>query len=163
MTSIDRETTPNGDLTNGATDWEHFTINNDHYLAVANAFSFGRHNPAGVDSYRTNSTIYVLDKRTFNFVQYQTLVTNSAVDWEYLNIGDEHYLFVTNAQYGGLGDRLMSNVYRWQGLDKFVLVHKLMTPPNTTDFELFRDRSDIFLVLARADKHQSEVMKVKFV
>ncbi|BFZ21725.1 hypothetical protein BsWGS_24764 [Bradybaena similaris] len=147
--------------TNGATDWEHFVINNDHYLVVANAFNYGSQNYQEVDSYKTNSTLYKLDRSKRVFTRYQSFSTNSAVDWEYFNIGDNHYLIVSNAQNGGTGDSLLTVLYRWQGLDKFVPIHYLHTLPNT-DFEVIKDGPDIYLIYANAKNANSEVLRVKF-
>ncbi|CAL1548145.1 unnamed protein product [Lymnaea stagnalis] len=86
----------------GATDWEYFRIGpEDHYLAVANAFNFGSQNFKEIDSYQTNSTIYKLDRSKNVFTKYQSISTNSAVDWEYLNMGTDFYLMVSNAQNCG--------------------------------------------------------------
>ncbi|CAG5130375.1 unnamed protein product, partial [Candidula unifasciata] len=129
----------------------HFTINNDHYLAVANAYNYGSQNYQEIDSYRTNSTIYKLDRDKRVFTRYQSICTNSAVDWEYLHVGDDHYLIVSNAQNGGAGDRLLT----------FVPSHYLHTLPNA-DFEVIKDGSDIYLLYANAKNAKSEVLRVKF-
>ena len=86
----------------------------------------------------------------------------SAIDWEYVKIGDDHYLIVSNAQNGGFGDRLKSVIYRWQGVDRFVPVHRMVTLPNA-DFDVFVDHDDIYFVYANAKSPTSEVLKVKFV
>ena len=79
-----------------------------------------------------------------------------------MEIGSDHYLIVSNAQNGGAGDRLKSVIYRWQGMDQFVPVHRMVTLPNT-DFDVFTDKEDIYLVYAGAKSPTSEVLKVKFV
>ncbi|XP_070577256.1 outer membrane protein A-like [Ptychodera flava] len=45
------------------------------------------------------------------FRTYQRIPTNGAIDWEYFNIGFEHYLIVANL-YGG-----NSAIYKWDGLN----------------------------------------------
>ncbi|KAI8737330.1 hypothetical protein BgiMline_033924, partial [Biomphalaria glabrata] len=62
--------------TNGATDWEYFTINKEHFLVVANAYNYGSQNFKNIDSYRTNSTIFKLDRTKRAFTKYQVISTN---------------------------------------------------------------------------------------
>ncbi|XP_059175255.1 thrombospondin-type laminin G domain and EAR repeat-containing protein-like [Physella acuta] len=146
--------------TTGATDWEHFVIASEHYIVVANAYNYGNRNFLNLDNYRTNSTIYKLDRSLNRFVTYQQLSTDSAIDWEYLKIENEHYLFVSNSQSDGLKERQLSPVYRWQGLDKFVQVHSMYTPPNA-DVEVFKDKSNIFIIYACVNSSYSDIYKVK--
>ncbi|KAL8587413.1 hypothetical protein ACOMHN_062146 [Nucella lapillus] len=148
--------------TNGATDWEFFSMEGEAYLAVANAYNYGSQNYRDIDNYATNSTIYRLNTAKRVFEKYQVIPTYSAIDWEHVQIGSDHYLLVSNAQNGGSGDRLKSVVYRWQGMDGFVPVHYLATLPNA-DFDVFTDHDDVFLVYAGAKSSVSEVLKVKFV
>ena len=107
----------------------------------------------------------------------------SAVDWEFLTIGDEHYLIVSNAQHKqstpittvssaaaagasrpgetqhhDLDER--STMYRWQGIDKFVPVHHLATRP-CADWESFKMNGETFLVYAGTTDNVSEVLKAK--
>ncbi|CAL1529442.1 unnamed protein product [Lymnaea stagnalis] len=76
--------------------------------------------------------------------------TNGTVDWEYLNIGTDHYLMVSNAENSGTGEQLLSVMYRWHGLDKFVPVHYLHTGPNV-DIEVFTDRSNVYAIYANVN------------
>ncbi|XP_041374833.1 thrombospondin-type laminin G domain and EAR repeat-containing protein-like [Gigantopelta aegis] len=147
--------------TNGATDWEYFTINNDIFLAVANAFNYGPQNYQDVDTFYTNSTIYRLNIKKKIFEKFQVIPTYSAIDWEYFTVGGDHFLIVSNAQNGGADRQLHSVVYRWQGLDKFVPVHNLITLP-TADWETFTVNDDVFLICANAKDTTSKVVKVKF-
>ncbi|XP_070188446.1 thrombospondin-type laminin G domain and EAR repeat-containing protein-like [Littorina saxatilis] len=148
--------------TNGATDWEFFKMGKEAFLVVANAYNYGPQNYQDIDSYATNSTIYRLNIAKRVFEKYQSFPTFSAIDWEYMQIGSDHYLIVSNAQNGGNGDHLKSVIYRWQGVDRFVPVHHMVTQPNA-DFDVFRDKEDIYLVYASAKSPISEVLKVKFV
>lgn len=93
-----------------------------------------------------------------------TLRACSAIDWEHVQLGSDHYLIVSNAQNGGQGERLRSVVYRYQGVDQFVPVHALNTLPNA-DFDVFTDDNDddVYLVYAGAKGPTSQVLKVKFV
>ncbi|XP_076452166.1 thrombospondin-type laminin G domain and EAR repeat-containing protein-like [Babylonia areolata] len=148
--------------TNGATDWEFFTMGKEAFLVVANAYNYGSQNYRDIDNYSTNSTIYRLNTAKRVFEKYQVIPTYSAIDWEHVQIGTDHYLIVSNAQNGGSGDRLKSVMYRWQGMDRFVPVHHMVTLPNA-DFDVFTDQDDVYLVYASAKSPVSEVLKVKFV
>ncbi|MCP4362604.1 MAG: hypothetical protein GY796_31750 [Chloroflexi bacterium] len=77
-------------LTNGALDWEFFTVGSEAYLAVANYYDGTTYN---IDStiYRWNGT---------SFVQFQTVPTNSAWDWKFFTIGSDHYLTMANHSDG---------------------------------------------------------------
>lgn len=61
--------------TNGATDWEFFTIGDEVFLAVANAYNYGPQNYLDVDNYATNSTIYRLNQSKRVFEKYQSIPT----------------------------------------------------------------------------------------
>ncbi|ESP00777.1 hypothetical protein LOTGIDRAFT_140648 [Lottia gigantea] len=147
--------------TNGATDWEWFVIENDMYLGVANAFNYGPQNFQDIDTHYTNSTIYKLNTEKRVFEKYQSIPTYSAIDWEYFGIGSDHYIIVSNAQNGGTFEQHTSIIYRWQGMDRFVPVHKMATPP-TTDWEIFTQNKDVYLIYANANDNTSQVLKVKF-
>ena len=105
----------------------------------------------------------------------------SAVDWEFLTIGDEHYLLVTNAQYQDKAMRITavnsvpapvlnaiqvdllrdrSVLYRWQGVDKFVPVHHLATRP-CADWETFQMNGETFIVYAGTTDNISQIFKAK--
>ena len=62
--------------TNGATDWEYFSIGEDAYLVAANAYNYGPQNHKKIDTFRTNSSIYRLDIAKRAFSKYQTFPTN---------------------------------------------------------------------------------------
>ncbi|KAK0067257.1 hypothetical protein Bpfe_003355, partial [Biomphalaria pfeifferi] len=147
--------------TNGATDWEYFTINKEHFLVVANAYNYGSQNFKNIESYRTNSTIFKLDRTKRAFTKYQVISTNSAIDWEHLSFGNDHFLMVSNAQNGGSDEHHKCMMYRWQGLDRFVPVHSMFTQPNA-DIEIFRDQADIFFLFANIKGSTGEVAKLKF-
>ena len=72
--------------TQGARDWESFTVNGVQYLAVAN-------NTDG-SSGNINSVIYRWDGSSF--VELQSISTSSAFDWESFTLGGEQYLAVAN-------------------------------------------------------------------
>ncbi len=77
--------------TNGAGDWEFFTIGTDHHLVIAND---GNDVTPNIDS-----KLYQWDGT--RFVQFQSLPTNAAYDWEFFTIGTDHYLAVANQYNDG--------------------------------------------------------------
>ena len=90
--------------TNGALDWEFFTIGNTSYLAVANNYG---------NSYNIPSNIYRFDEsqpKGSQFVLVKQVSTNAAADWEYFRIGNISYLAVVN-NYNGSSWNISSNVY----------------------------------------------------
>ena len=93
--------------TNGALDWECFTIASTSYLAVANDYNG--------NSWNTLSNIYRFDETQppgSQFVLVQQISTNGAVDWEYFKIGDTSYLAVANS-FNGNSYNIPSNIYRF--------------------------------------------------
>jgi len=90
--------------TAGAQDLEFFTMENDHYLAVANEMNDVTHD--------VNSTLYKWDGT--GFVQYQSIPTMGASDWEFFTIGDDYYLAVANNR-SDVTHNIDSKVFRWDG------------------------------------------------
>ncbi len=90
--------------TQGAADWEFFTINGENYLIVANQYNGSTFN---VDSklYHWNGS---------GFTQIQTLTTHAVIDWEFFTIGTEAYLAVAN-YYNGSTYNTDSKIYHWNG------------------------------------------------
>ena len=74
--------------TNGAIDWEFFTLDGIDYLALACHTSNATSN---VDSY-----IYKWDATNNKVIPVQTIATNGAGDWEFFTSGGRNYLAVTN-------------------------------------------------------------------
>ncbi|MBN1485587.1 MAG: hypothetical protein JXA37_12795 [Chloroflexia bacterium] len=95
-----------------AYDWEFFTIDDDHYLAVANHFS--------ESSYNTDSMIYRWDGT--DFFPYQATPTSGAADWEFFSIRDTHYLAVAN-QRNDSSYNIDSMIYRWGGRGQRPALH----------------------------------------
>jgi len=95
-------------------------------------------------------------------------------DWEAFRVGDDYYLLA--AVYGDLDPHrspsttsttlatsTSSVIYRWQGVEKFVVAHRLSTPP-ATDWETFTtERGDVFLVCANGHAGISQLFRVKLV
>ncbi len=88
--------------TSGAQDWEHFTINGEDYLAVAQYFDNSSHK---IDSkiYRWNGS---------SFVDPQPIATIGAMDWESFEIDGEMYLAVAN-YHDGSSPNIESKIYKW--------------------------------------------------
>ena len=87
--------------TQGAWDWESFSIGSDAYLAVANSNSGANVN---IDSkiYRWNG---------IGFVEVQSIPTHYAWDWEFFVIGSDAYLAVANA-YNMTTVNIDSKIYK---------------------------------------------------
>jgi len=119
----------------GATDWEYFEVNGDHYLVVANSVAYTRQTTAPTQISRlfnltTNnaavlSTIYKLDTAQLQFKLYQEIETFKASDWETFRIGCSYYLIVSNSASSDETDQITSVVYQYQGLKQFVPVHTI--------------------------------------
>ncbi|KAL5006179.1 hypothetical protein ScPMuIL_017337 [Solemya velum] len=147
--------------TNGATDWEFFKIGQEYFLVVANAYNYGPQNFKSINTYRTNSTIYKLNIQKKVFERFQSIATDSAIDWEHFTVGDNNYIIVSNAQNGDDEENNNSLIYRWQGMDKFVLVHKMAILPSA-DWEVFQDGDDMYMIYANPKGKISQVLKVKY-
>ena len=91
--------------TQGACDWESFTINGDTYLAVANW-------SIDVTQFNVDSLIYRFNG--VSFVEYQRIPTHSAHDLESFVINGETYLVVANHQIGST-NAADSVIYKWNG------------------------------------------------
>ncbi|XP_029652131.1 thrombospondin-type laminin G domain and EAR repeat-containing protein-like [Octopus sinensis] len=148
--------------TMGAVDWEYFTINDDHYLVVANSYNFGPQNFKKINTYNTKSTVYKLNIQKKAFEKFQSIPTYSAIDWEFFSIGDQKYLVVTNAQNSNDPHEHYSVIYRWQGVDQFVPIHRMKVLPSA-DIEVFHIKQDIFLLYANPKSNISQILRAKFV
>ncbi|XP_070979128.1 thrombospondin-type laminin G domain and EAR repeat-containing protein [Oncorhynchus clarkii lewisi] len=140
----------------GATDWEMFQVKDRYFLAVANGQKL---NERGPSHYNINSTIYELNVITQTFVKFQDIVTNSAVDWEFFSVGEEKFLVVANS-HDGSSYSLNSVIYRWQGYEGFVPIHRLPTI-GCTDWEYFNTTAGSFLVYSSATSPLSKVFRLK--
>lgn len=88
----------------GAFDWEYFSMNEEHYLVVANY-------KEGEEDYDVNSEIFHWNGD--EFVSFQTIYTHAAVDWEYCEIEGENYLMV--AEYkDGENHSIYSRIFRFE-------------------------------------------------
>ena len=121
--------------TNGAYDWEFFTISDTHYLAVAN----NRNNT----TFNIDSKIYRWDGSSF--LEFQTIPTNGAFDWEFFTISDTNYLAVAN-EYNGSTYNLDSKIYRWNGTEFGAF--QTITTSGAYDWEFFTISDTHYLAVA---------------
>ncbi|RXM28975.1 Thrombospondin-type laminin G domain and EAR repeat-containing protein [Acipenser ruthenus] len=143
-------------MTFGATDWEVFQFGGRVFLAVANSQKYDK---SGQSSYAINSTIYELNITAQIFVRFQDISTYSAVDWEFFTLGEDKFLVVANS-YDGKSYSLNSVIYRWQGYEGFVPVHRLPTF-GCTDWEKFNTTDSSYLIYSSAREDISKVLKLK--
>ncbi|KAK1166269.1 thrombospondin-type laminin G domain and EAR repeat-containing protein [Acipenser oxyrinchus oxyrinchus] len=143
-------------MTFGATDWEVFQFGGRVFLAVANSQKYDK---TGQSSYAINSTIYELNITAQIFVRFQDISTYSAVDWEFFTLGEDKFLVVANS-YDGKSYSLNSVIYRWQGYEGFVPVHRLPTF-GCTDWEKFNTADSSYLMYSSAREDISKVLKLK--
>ncbi|XP_006636707.3 thrombospondin-type laminin G domain and EAR repeat-containing protein [Lepisosteus oculatus] len=142
--------------TDGATDWEVFKIGDRIFLAVANS---QKYDEAGPGSYAINSTIYELNMTAQLFVKFQDITTYSAVDWEFFTLGEDKFLVVANS-FDGTSFSVNSVIYRWQGYEGFVPVHRLPTF-GCKDWEYFSSTEGSYLIYSSAKEPRSKVLKLK--
>ncbi|XP_057192162.1 thrombospondin-type laminin G domain and EAR repeat-containing protein isoform X2 [Triplophysa rosa] len=140
----------------GAIDWEMFQIENRIFLAVANSQMLTED---GKILYSINSTIYELSLTSQKFIKFQDIATNSALDWEYFTVGDDKFLVVANS-YDGTSYSLNSVIYRWQGYEGFVPVHRLGTN-GCRDWEFFNTTDGSYLIYSSARAALSKVLKLR--
>ncbi|XP_075793438.1 thrombospondin-type laminin G domain and EAR repeat-containing protein isoform X2 [Pelodiscus sinensis] len=146
-------------LTFGAADWEVFRIGDRLFLAVANSHRYGSGAEVPNNSYAINSSIYELHVPAQMFVKFQDLLTYSALDWEFFSVGEDYYLVVANS-FDGFTFSVDSVIYRWQGYEGFVAVHRLPTL-GCRDWEAFRTPQGAFLLYSSARQPLSKVLKLK--
>ncbi|XP_073702464.1 thrombospondin-type laminin G domain and EAR repeat-containing protein [Garra rufa] len=140
----------------GAIDWEMFQIENRVFLAVANSQMLTEE---GKILYSINSTIYELSMTSQTFIKFQDIETNSALDWEYFTVGDDKFLVVANS-YDGSSYSLNSVIYRWQGYEGFIPVHRLSTN-GCRDWEFFNTTDGSYLIYSSARAALSKVLKLR--
>ncbi|ERE86868.1 protein TSPEAR-like protein [Cricetulus griseus] len=146
-------------LTFGAADWEVFHIGERIFLAVANSHSYDVQMQAQNDSYVLSSVIYELNVTAQNFVKFQDIPTCSALDWEFFSVGEDHFLVVANS-FDGNTFSVNSIIYRWQGYEGFVAVHKLPTF-GCRDWEAFNTTAGSYLIYSSAKEPLSRVLKLR--
>jgi len=118
----------------GATGWEYFEVNGEHYLVVANTVAYTKPKSAPTQLIFLNLTasnkpefrsiIYKLDTTQVQFKLYQEIKTFKASDREAFKVDCSHCLIVSNSSPDDYDD-ITSVVYQYQGLEKFVPVHTI--------------------------------------
>uniref|UniRef100_A0A8C3F7L4 Thrombospondin type laminin G domain and EAR repeats n=1 Tax=Chrysemys picta bellii TaxID=8478 RepID=A0A8C3F7L4_CHRPI len=148
-------------LTFGAADWEVFRIGDRIFLAVANSHSYDSGTVVPNNYYAINSSIYELNITAQMFVKFQDLLTYSALDWEFFSVGEDYFLVVANS-FDGFTFSVNSIIYRWQGYEGFVAVHRLPTF-GCRDWEAFHTTAGSYLMYSSAREPLSKVLKLKTV
>ncbi|XP_027624465.1 thrombospondin-type laminin G domain and EAR repeat-containing protein [Tupaia chinensis] len=143
----------------GAADWEVFHIGERVFLAVANSHSYDVEMQVQNDSYIINSVIYELNVTAQSFVKFQDIPTCSALDWEFFSVGEDYFLVVANS-FDGKTFSVNSVIYRWQGYEGFVAVHRLPTF-GCRDWEAFSTAAGSYLVYSSAKEPLSRVLRLK--
>ena len=123
--------------TQGAYDWEYFTLNGQSYLAVAN-YQNGSSNVI-------NSQIFKFDAMSNSFLLFQSIPTVGATDWEFFTIDNQSYLAVANSNNGS-SRTVNSFIYRFSGT-QFVLFQTIPTL-QASDWEFFTMGNGSYLALA---------------
>ena len=132
--------------TQGAWDWQFFTIGNSSYLAVAN-----RHNGS---SFNIDSQIYKFDSTAHAFQPFQTIATRGATDWEFFTIGNGSYLAVANAQDDNATYNIDSQIFKFDGSTAFQPFQSIATH-GAWDWEFFTIGNASYLAVANFNNDSS--------
>jgi len=124
-------------LTNGASDWEYFSMGTEHFLAVSNFREDY--------SLTTNSVIYKYNSNQFE--SNQSVSTTGCKDVEYFEIAGESYL--AYAQYHSVSSsHINSTILKYNTTNyKFEFFQNIFTT-GAMDFEFFQTNNKSFLVVA---------------
>ncbi|XP_054652149.1 thrombospondin-type laminin G domain and EAR repeat-containing protein-like isoform X2 [Dunckerocampus dactyliophorus] len=134
--------------THGALAWRHFHMGKKLFLVVSNS---GAGSDISRESNRADvSVIYKWNKRKKLFVQFQTLQTHCARDWEAFKIHRQTYLAVANHRIGEKNHTIDSVVYKWNRPTKSFEVHQKLRTSGAYDWEFFKVGPYHFLVVANA-------------
>ena len=123
-------------------DVEHFTINENRFLAFANQYL---HTERG----KADSFIYKQNDSTGFFFLYQTLGTHGGIDMEYFKTGDQHYLAVAN-HYDGTSYRQNSVIYQWSLSQEQFVVFQIIETFGAYSFEFFEITNERFLAISNS-------------
>lgn len=150
----------------GAIGLEFFTINGDHFLAIAQTFN-------GSTSL-LKSPLYKWHKKSKKFRLFQQFDTQGAYQWTHFSMGANDYLAIANfcqnapsvvkhepkgvtttEQYCPQFNTI-SEIYIWdKGERKFTNFQKISTY-GATDFEFFSIGNEYFLAIANFSKNQNQ-------
>lgn len=122
--------------TSGAFDWEFFSIGTELYLVVANQHEDSSNYNIDSKIYRWNGT---------SFIEFQSIPTNGALDWEFFVAGTDSFLVVANS-LNGVTYNIDSKIYRWDG-SSFVEFQSIATN-RATDWESFEIGGSVYLAVA---------------
>ncbi|KAM7376057.1 hypothetical protein PAMP_005806 [Pampus punctatissimus] len=135
--------------TQGALAWRHFNIGKHIFLVVSNSGG-GSDNHFNKEPEADLSVIYKWSKKRKRFVQFQTLRTHCARDWEAFNINRQTYLAVANHRIGNNNHTIDSVIYKWNRLTKSFKVYQTLPTSGAYDWEFFTVGPYHFLVVANA-------------
>ncbi|XP_051564788.1 thrombospondin-type laminin G domain and EAR repeat-containing protein-like [Myxocyprinus asiaticus] len=131
--------------------WQYFTVGKKKFLAVANC--------RGMDiGDQEQSIIYKWSSRKLKFIQYQTLNTFSARDWEAFHIQDEAFLAVANHRQGERNHNIDSVIYKWNPITQFFEVNQTIQTSGAYDWEFFMIGPFYFLAVANTFNGRSTVI-----
>ncbi|XP_073407528.1 thrombospondin-type laminin G domain and EAR repeat-containing protein [Dendrobates tinctorius] len=119
--------------------WKHFTIEKRIFLALAN---FEKN-----DDGEELSVIFKWNPKKMKFLQYQTIPTYSARDWEAFHIDGETFLAVANHREGN-NHNINSVIYKWNSSNGLFEVNQTIPTSGAYDWEFFSIGPYSFLVVA---------------
>ena len=122
--------------TNGASGFKFFTIEGDHYLAVAENYNGS-----------TNSIDSAVSKwQQGRFVKYQNIPTDGTEACDSIVIANETFLVYANHYHSQKKYNTESNVYKWSG-GRFLKFQSVQTQ-GADSAKFFRVHAHIFLIFA---------------
>ncbi|XP_069841332.1 thrombospondin-type laminin G domain and EAR repeat-containing protein [Dendropsophus ebraccatus] len=119
--------------------WKYFTIEKRIFLALAN---FEKN-----DDGEELSVIYKWNSKKMKFLQYQTIPTYSARDWEAFHIDGETFLAVANHREGN-NHNINSVIYKWNSSNGLFEINQTIPTSGAYDWEFFSIGPYSFLVVA---------------
>jgi hypothetical protein len=151
----------------GAIGLEFFTIDKDHFLAIAQTWN-------GYTSL-FESPIYKWSKRLNKFIPFQKIMTQGAYQWKYFSIDGKHFLAIANfcskdPTVKGYGTENINTttgrycpqfnttsvIYKWdKAKSEFSKFQEIFTF-GATDFEFFSIEKDHFLAVANFSKNYNQ-------
>uniref|UniRef100_A0A8C5M430 Thrombospondin type laminin G domain and EAR repeats n=1 Tax=Leptobrachium leishanense TaxID=445787 RepID=A0A8C5M430_9ANUR len=119
--------------------WKHFTIGKRIFLALANF----EKNENGEEL----SVIYKWNPKKGKFLQYQTIRTYSARDWEAFHMDGDTFLAAANHREGN-NHNINSVIYKWNSTTGFFEINQTIPTSGAYDWEFFSIGPYSFLVVA---------------
>lgn len=134
----------------GAVDWESFEIDGITYLVVA-------HSGESARGLTIDSIIYRWNEDELKFEPFQSILTQSAWNWESFEIDGTTYLAVANRNYNGITTDIDSKIYKWNGTD-FSEFQSILTH-GATAWESFVIDGITYLMVANMEESESVIYK----